>query len=127
MTQAQDQQSEHLEELAMKTRLARAWELIARSYAARELSRQLSLLLAVEAFHASESGDPSRLAAEQSLRDALAMIGGRGLLALVDRVGQIALSPDGRYLVTVSGDQAYMLDLMAADPAVRPLGCAASA
>ncbi len=121
MPQTQDQKSHFPDTLPQSARLARAWELIARSYAARHQSRQLSLLLAIEAFAATEPSDPSRLAAEQLLRDGLATLGGRGLNMLVDLPGQIAVSPDGRYLATSSGDQAHVLDLSNADPADRPL------
>src|SRR5208282_3472833 len=82
-----------------------------------------SLLLAVEAVKVQQSlhGIPLA-AAEQSLREALGVIGGRLAARADGSIMTLAISADSLWLVTVSDDKtARLLDLMAKDPAANPV------
>src|SRR5262249_33273237 len=83
---------------------------------------QRSLLLAVEAVKAGQSLHGVRVAAaEQSLREALSVVGGR-LLVHSNSLTAVAISPDNHWLVTGSYNRARLLDLSAKDPTANPGG-----
>jgi hypothetical protein len=72
---------------------------------------QRSLLLAVEAVKVGQSLHGVRVAAaEQSLREALASIGGRPLVSSPSGTAAMAFSPDNRWLVTGGSDAALGSD-----------------
>jgi hypothetical protein len=105
--------------------IAEIGKLAAQAQAARRQYPQRSLLLALEALNrASGAGanEPRVPAAEQVLRDALSTTGGRGLSGHADDVRALAISPDGRWLATGSGDHtARLWDLTASDPATSSI------
>jgi WD40 repeat protein len=62
------------------------------------------------------------VAAEQSLREALAFIGGRALARADGSITAVAISPDNRWVVTGSQDNtARLWDLSGKDPAANPV------
>jgi WD domain, G-beta repeat len=81
---------------------------------------QKSLLLAVEAVRAGERLQGVLMAApEQSLREALASMGG---VLLVRSTSAVGISPDNQWLVTGGVDGTVRLwDLTAKDPAANPV------
>jgi WD40 repeat protein len=125
------------EEADRKAQIATAQCLAAEAQATLSERPLLALLLSAEAMHAAK---PRVAAAEQSLRRALALVGGIGL-GLHDGDGVVAFSPDGTRLATGAGrnyriprvaasagkqygaDRAvvYVWDLTAADPTKSPL------
>ena len=84
---------------------------------------QRSLLLAVEAVKVQQPLDGVRAAAaEQSLREALGVIGGRLAARADGPITTLAISADSRWLVTGSEDKtARLWDLRANDPAANPV------
>jgi WD40 repeat protein len=87
---------------------------------ARDARPVQSLLLASAAVETTRRrlADKTVLpSAHQTLRDALAGIGGRALVGHEQSVGSVAFSPDNRWVVTGSQDKtARLWDLEAADP-----------
>jgi WD40 repeat protein len=82
---------------------------------------QRSVLLAVEAVKVGQSLHGVRVAAaEQSLRDALAFIGGRPLVIGQTGISAIGIGPDNRWLVTGSYGMVQLWDLSANSEA-RPM------
>ena len=81
---------------------------------------QRSILLAVEAVKSEQPLHGVRVVAdEQSLREALGVIGGR-LVARADRpITRVAISPDNRWVVTGSYDNTARLWDLAKDPAAN--------
>jgi WD40 repeat protein len=106
-----------------QARIAESRRLAAESSSALAQYPQRSLLLAVEAVKAGQSLHGDRLAAaEQSLREALASIGGRQVARSDAPITVVAISPDNRWVVTGSGDStARLWDLSAKDPAANPI------
>src|SRR5271166_978712 len=105
-----------------EARIAESRRLAAESSSALIKYPQRSLLLAVEAVKLGQSvhGVPVA-AAEQSLREALGVIGGRALAISQSPTSAVAISPDNHWLVTGSGDKtARLWDLRAKDPALLP-------
>jgi WD40 repeat protein len=84
---------------------------------------QRSLLLAVEAVKVERSLHGVRAArAEQSLIEALAVMGGRPVARAEGPITDVAISRDNRWLVTGSDDKmARLWDLSAKDPAANPV------
>jgi len=104
-------------------RLARSGQLAAQAQGVLKVYPQYSLLLAVEALRiTSEAEEPHVPAAEDALRQALANSGGRGLSGHEGWINAVAISPDGRWLVTGSWDNtARLWDLTGPDPAAAPI------
>ena len=106
-----------------QARIAESRRLAAESSSVLIKYPQRSLLLAVEAVKVQQPLHGVRAAAaEQSLREALGVIGGR-LVARADRpITRVAISPDNRWVVTGSEDKtARLWDLSAKDPAANPV------
>jgi TIR domain/WD domain, G-beta repeat len=114
-----EQQTRAAEEQA---RIAESRRLASESSSARIQYPQQSLLLAVEAVKAGQSLRGVRVAAaEQSLREALSVVGGR-LLVHGNSLTAVAISPDNHWLVTGSWDnRARLWDLSAKDPTANPV------
>ena len=110
-------------EAERQTRLANAQRLAAQSGNALDGHPQRSLHLAMEALETTlRHGEPRVPEAEQALRDALARVGGRSLRGHEAPIWCVAISPDGRWLVTGSHDAtARLWDLTAKDPAAAPI------
>jgi WD40 repeat protein len=106
-----------------QARIAESRRLAAESTSALTQYPQRSLLLAVEAAKLGQSlpkgwGAP----AEESLRAALAFVGGRPLVTNPSAIIAIGISPNNRWLVVESLDgTAWLWDLTAKDPAARPV------
>jgi len=95
------------EQQSREARLATANLLAAQANDSAEKYPQRALLLAVEALNVNNiSGEPRTPAAEQALRDALANSGGRGVGGREGTVTDVAISPDGHWLVTMSSTSA---------------------
>jgi WD40 repeat protein len=84
---------------------------------------QQSVFLASEALRVGlREGQPADLATEQTLRDALAQIGAQAMEGHRSAIETLAISRDGRWLVTGSDDQtARLWDLRADDPAASSI------
>ena len=106
-----------------QARIAESRRLAAESSSALIKHPQRSVLLAVEAVEAGQSLHGVRVAAaEQSLRDALASIGGRPLVAIASAANAVEISPDNHWLVSGSDDgTARLWNLTAKDPAANPV------
>jgi WD domain, G-beta repeat len=106
-----------------QARIANVRRLVAESSSAFAKYPQRGLLLAVEAAKAVQSLHGDRVAAaEQSLREVLASMGGRPVARADGPITAVAISPDNRWLVSGSDDQtARLWDLSAKDPAAKPL------
>jgi WD40 repeat protein len=113
-----------------QARIAESRRLATEASSALTKYPQRSLLLAVEALRVVQSLHGVRIAAaEQSLRKALALVGGRPLV--VSQLGisespaiAVCISPDSRWLVTGSSwdhTTARLWDLSAKDPAASPV------
>ena len=100
-------------------RIATAERLAALSHTKRSESPELSLLLAVESGRATRHDDEGLLpSSHQALLDAIAGIGGRPLVGHRGGIGCVAISPNGRWIVTGSSDAtARIWDLTAENPA----------
>jgi len=95
-----------------QARIAESRRLAAESSSARIQYPQRSLLLAVEAVKAGQSLHGVRAAAaEQSLREALGVVGGRPLVHS-NSLTAVAISPDNHWLVTGSADKTVRLWLL---------------
>ena len=119
-------------EAQRQSRVAAVERLAAQARAEAAMYPQRALLLAVEALKASSAPDlPYTPAAEQALRDALALSGGRELIGKVrlgaetneanqnDRDGA-TISPDGRWLVvSLTGKLTRIWDLNAPEETPR--------
>jgi WD40 repeat protein len=89
-----------------QARIARANLLAAQAQENADSFPQRSLLLAVEALNVTRgAGDPPTASANQALRTALANSGGRVLGGHEASVTDVAVSPDGRWLISVSGEE----------------------
>ncbi len=110
---------EQRNEAQKQSRLAMANQLAAQAQTMFEEYPQRSLLLAIEAMSATlRAGEPPVVNAEQSLRDALANMGGASLIHGQDKTAAIALSPDRRWLAACSPDGTIRTwDLATPDPA----------
>jgi WD40 repeat protein len=108
-------------EAQRQTRVATVQRLAAQSQAVLETFPQRSLLLAVEAINISLRRGEQRLpSAEQALRQAVESTGGTPLLGHKGLITSVAISPDGRRLVTAGADGiARVWDLD--DPAKEPV------
>jgi WD40 repeat protein len=105
-----------------QARIAEIRRLAAESSSALAKSPQRSLLLAVEALQAGQVLHGVRVAAEQSLREALAFIGGRSLVTGQPKTSAVRTSPSNHWLVTGSDDGTVRLwDLNTTDPAASPV------
>jgi WD40 repeat protein len=106
-----------------QARVATVQRLAAQSSALLEKSPQRSVLLAVEAVRAGESVQGTRVAAaEQSLREDLAFVGGRPLAQSKARIRAVAVSVDNRSLAAGWWDRTiWMWDMTAKDPAANPV------
>jgi len=106
-----------------QARIAESRLLAAESSSALAEYPQRSLLLAVEAANVGESVHGVRVAAaEQSLREALAFVGGRPLAISRSPTSSARFSSDNRLLVTDNEDgTARLWDLSAKDPAANPV------
>jgi conflict system STAND superfamily ATPase/WD40 domain-containing protein len=117
-----EQQTRRAEEQA---RIAESRRLAAESSSALIRFPQRSLLLAVEALRLVQPLHGVRVAAaEQSLREALAFVGGRPLVIGQSGTSAIGVSQDNHWLVTGSDgddDTARLWDLRAKDPAASPV------
>ena len=107
------------------TILSQSQALVAEARQVRDTRPLQSLLLASAAVEntrrrlAEKSVLPS---AHQTLRDALANVGGHSLVGHTDSVSCVTTSPDGRWVVTGSADKtARLWDLTGADPAAQPI------
>ncbi|MBC8875872.1 MAG: protein kinase [Planctomycetes bacterium] len=125
---AEEKQRRNAEEAARKLkeqlRISTVHRLVAQSQVLRDDRPQLSLLLAAEAAKFSLRDGGSLLpTAHQQLRTALGGIGGRPLGEHERGVSTVAISPDGRWLVTASryGQRARLWDLKSEDPAAEPV------
>ena len=106
-----------------QTRIAESRRLAAESSSALTKYPQRSLLLAVEAVKVKQPLHGIRVVAdEQSLREALSLIGGRLIARADGPIMTLAISPDNRWVVTGSFDKtARLWDLSAKDPAANPV------
>lgn len=112
-----------------QARLATSRQLAAQSRAVLKEYPQRSVLLAVEALKVTMRAGESRVPADgEALRQALATIGGHGLdgheleLGAFRGISDIAISPDGHWLVTGSNDTtARLWDLTASDPTANSI------
>ena len=105
-----------------QARIAESRRLAAESTSVLTKYPQRSLLLAVEAVKIEQPPHGARLAAEQSLREALGFIGGRLVARADGPITVVAISPDNRWIVTGSDDKtARLWDLSAKDPAANPV------
>jgi WD40 repeat protein len=105
-----------------QARIAENRRLAAESSSALAKYPPRSLLLAVEAVKAGQSLHGAQVAGEQSLREALAFIGGRVLVMGQPRTSAIQISPDRHWLVTGYEDgMARLWNLSAKDPAAGPI------
>jgi len=106
-----------------QARVAESRRLAAESSSALAKYPQRSLLFAVEAAKVGQTLHGERVdAAEQSLREALAHVGGRLLGAAAGPITTVAISPDNRWVVTGSRDHtARLWDLSAKDPTAKPV------
>ena len=106
-------------EATEKAQIAESRRLAAESFAALTEYPQRSLLLAVEAVKMAQPLHGVRVAtAEQSLRDALAFVGGQPLVRSQSQTSVVGMSPDNHWLVTGSSDgTARLWDLTAKNPA----------
>ncbi len=120
---ARGEEAEQRKLAEQQARVANALRLAAQSREALSQSPQRSLLLAVAAVEISQRAEePSRPEAHQMLRDALGQVGGRPLVGHQAALWKVAVSPDGRWLATGSGDQtARLWDLADADVKPRVL------
>ncbi len=124
---AQEQKQRALEaqnKAERQTRLARSSQLAAQARTTfLEHYPQRSLLLAIEALNVTlQKGEPRVPFAEEVLREALANIGGRSLNLLKERIADMALSPDGRWLVITSeGEPPQLWKLNAHNLPVGPI------
>jgi hypothetical protein len=107
-----------------QARIAETRRLAAESTSVLTKYPQRGLLLAVEAVKV----DGVRIAAaEQSLRNALALVGGRPLVVSQSGISEspssaVCISPDNHWLVTGGDDHTVRLwDLTAKDPAANPV------
>jgi len=104
-----------------QARRAAAQALAAQADAAGQRLPQRALLLAIEAYQSLNTVDDPLPITEDALRTALERLDGIGLGGHARRVHAVALSADGRTLVTASADgTARVWDLAAADPAATP-------
>jgi WD40 repeat protein len=87
-----------------QARLARAGQLALESQLAQTDRPQQSLLLAVESLLATQADDPYRTDPSQALREAVQKPLSLALGGHQARVGSLAFSPDGQWLVTGSLD-----------------------
>jgi WD40 repeat protein len=108
---------------AAQARIAESRRLAAESSSALIRFPQRSLLLGVEALRLVQPLHGVRVAAaEQSLREALASVGGRPLVISQSRTSVVGISPDNHWLVTGSYDgTARLWDLTAKDPGASPV------
>ena len=120
--EARKQETTQRLEAERQTRMANAQRLVAQAGNALDKHPERSLRLVMHALETTLShGEPRVPEAEQTLRDALARVGGRPLQGHEDVVVCVAISPDGRWLVTGSNDKtARLWDLTAKDPAAAP-------
>ena len=102
--------------------IAESRRLAAESSSALTKYPQRSLLLAVEAVKLERTLHGVRAArAEQSLLEALAVVGGRPVARAEGPITDVAISRDNRWLVIGSDDRTVRLcDLSAKDPAANP-------
>jgi len=99
-------------EAERETRVATAQRLAAQADGALERFPQRSLLLSVEAVEvARRQNEPPVPDAEQSLRRALAAVGGRGFGGVGLPIFAFAISPDSRWLAMGGQNKAYLWDL----------------
>jgi WD40 repeat protein len=97
-----NQQRNHANDEARAARAALSAQTATQSRISLTEFPQRSLLLAVEALNiTAEKLEPPVTSAEEALRESLASVGGIGLGAGKKPVESLALSPDGRWLVTV--------------------------
>jgi hypothetical protein len=103
---AADNEKKAREAAEEQARIAESRRLAAESSSALTKYPQRSLLLAVEVAKAEQSLHGAKVvAAEQSLREALAFIGGRPLARADGSITAVAISPDNRWVVTGSRDK----------------------
>jgi WD40 repeat protein/serine/threonine protein kinase len=100
-------------------RIATAERLAALSHAMRPESPEISVTLAVESGLAARFDDEGLLpTSHQALLDSLSVIGGKPLVGHHDRIIQVAITANARWIVTASQDKTVRLwDLTAQDPA----------
>ncbi len=106
-----------------QARIATARQLAAQAQSALVQYPQRSLLLSVEALTVTLGADEPRVAvAEDILRQALGSIGGLPFRGHEGAISSLALSPDGRWLVTGGDDRtARLWNLNAPDPTASPI------
>jgi hypothetical protein len=106
-----------------QARIAESRRLAAESTSVLTKYPQRSVLLAVQAIKVSQSLNGVRVpAAEQSLREALAFIGGRPLVVSQTATSAVGISPNIHWLVTGNfNGTARLWDLTAKDPAASPI------
>lgn len=111
------------QELEQQLRVSTAMRLAAQSQALRQKHPVRSLLLAIEAIEATRRhGLPVAPIAHEMLLNSVPMVGGRPLTGHEDMIFSVAISPDGRWLVTGSRDKtARLWDLTTTNSAQRPL------
>jgi WD40 repeat protein len=107
-----------------QARIAESRRLAAASSSVLTKYPQRSLLLAVEAAKLGQSIHGLRIAAagEQSLREALAFVGGRSIAHASASIEAVAISPDNHWVVTASKDNTLSLwDLRTKNPFAKPV------
>lgn len=110
------------ERLSRAARASQSGQAASLAQISLEASPQSSLLLAVQALRITEDEhEPSVSAAKEALRRVLANTGGLAFGGHDSSVGTVALSPNGRWMVTASeeGSSARLWDLEAKDGATK--------
>jgi WD40 repeat protein len=117
-----EKQTVQAETAARQARAALSGQLAVQARTLLESHPQRGLLLAVEALNAtSRMGEKPVPAAEEALRAALASSGGRVAARDDKPIGDVALSSDNKWLVTVTGSGVLLWNLSATDQPARPI------
>jgi eukaryotic-like serine/threonine-protein kinase len=121
--EARDQAEEARKETARQLRMGTALRLAAQSQSIQKDSPVQSLLLSVEAVEATRRHhEPVMPMAHESLRSAIASVGGHPLAGHEGGVSALAISLDGHWIVTAGHDNvARLWNLNSPEPWTKPI------